>query len=66
MTSGVMSQMARERALQMARSDWQNGVIARDDMLTQARLYEAYLTGRPIAISYSAERGQSRSERSES
>jgi hypothetical protein len=47
----VMVQMARERALQMARSDCQNGVIAKEEIITQARKYEAYITGKPVLVS---------------
>ena len=47
------AQMARERALQMARADWQAGVISRDDVLTQARMYEAYLSGKPVLVTSS-------------
>jgi hypothetical protein len=47
----VMRQMARERALQMARSDWQEGKITQDFLITQARLYESYISGEPILVS---------------
>ncbi len=40
--------LARERALQMAQTDWHTGVIAEDQVVTRARQYEAYLAGRPI------------------
>lgn len=50
MTPQIMAQMARERALQMARSDCQNGVISKEEIITQARMYESYISGKPVVV----------------
>jgi hypothetical protein len=39
---------ARERALLMANLDWRNGLISQEQVISQARQYEAYLTGKPV------------------
>jgi len=57
--SDAILQMARERALQMARADWQYGTIGEDAAITKARIYEAYLTGKPVIASDSEEHEQS-------
>jgi hypothetical protein len=46
MTPEIMAQMARERALQMARSDCQQGIITKEEIIMQTRLYESYMTGK--------------------
>jgi hypothetical protein len=51
----MRTHMARERALQMARFDWENGKITREDIITQARLYESYLIGKPVLVSTASE-----------
>jgi hypothetical protein len=38
----------RERALLMANLDWRNGMISQEQVISQARQYEAYLTGKPV------------------
>ncbi len=50
MTLEIMAQMARERALQMARSDCQNGIITKQEIITQARIYESYISGKPVLV----------------
>jgi hypothetical protein len=50
MTPAIMAQMARERALQMARSDCQSGIISKDEIITQARIYESYISGKPVIV----------------
>jgi hypothetical protein len=65
MASEFLMQMARTRALQMAQLDCANGVIEKSEIITQARQYESYLTGKPVQVteSYAAlERGLSSSE----
>jgi hypothetical protein len=42
--------MARERALQMARADWQSSLIAEDQVIARARQYESYLRGCPVLM----------------
>lgn len=42
--------MARERALQMAQSDFHNGAIKGDAVIAQARQYEAFLVGKPVLV----------------
>jgi hypothetical protein len=51
MPSDFLDQMARTRALQMAQLDCTNGIIEKDAIITQARQYESYLTGRPVTVS---------------
>jgi hypothetical protein len=53
-TPEFYAQMARERALQMARSDWQNSLLTREEIITQARIYESYISGRPVLITASS------------
>jgi hypothetical protein len=38
----------RERALLMANLDWRNGLISQEQVISQARQYEAYLIGKPV------------------
>ena len=38
----------RERALLMANLDWRNGLISQEQVIHQARQYEAYLIGKPV------------------
>jgi hypothetical protein len=51
MTPDFLQQMARERALMMAQSDFRAGAITKDEIITQARQYEAYLSGKPVLVS---------------
>jgi hypothetical protein len=47
---GVIDRLSflRERALLMANLDWRNGLITQNQVISQARQYEAYLTGKPV------------------
>jgi len=40
-----IDKMARQRALQMAQSDWANGRIEKGEVIGQARLYEQFIIG---------------------
>jgi hypothetical protein len=44
----------RERALLMANLDWRNGLITQNQVISQARQYEAYLTGKPVLATESS------------
>jgi hypothetical protein len=49
---GMIDRLAflRERALLMANLDWRNGLISQEQVINQARQYEAYLTGKPVLV----------------
>jgi hypothetical protein len=49
----------RERALLMANLDWRNGLISREQVIAQARQYEAYLVGKPILATERSDAGES-------
>lgn len=51
MTPEAMAYMARERAMMMARADWQAGLINQAALVDQARQYEVYLMGNLVTAS---------------
>jgi hypothetical protein len=53
---GVIDRLSflRERALLMANLDWRNGLITQNQVISQARQYEAYLTGKPVLATESS------------